>query len=300
MSRMDREPGLPLDCPLTECIKGRERIDDTTVCATTDLYIGRWGDYLHGPYVLFAAANLIEELLEDGERIGHIESLKFKKIMTRQLKIFASIGAHPDGIWQDEEPPSVTARMTTDKGREIVICGYQTDEIVERVDESNEGNPFLDYCGKIKFSSRALGGGEVDISYCHMAMTDDLRRVFGQLSEISELGATMLILYDTIATISYWAIRHQGLSMGLRNFRVPPSNIVPEGMRVRINYNPKSDKITPKGWVIAATNVEFGELDSMEDLEFGGAYAHCYAKGQELFNDLFREAGVRSRARIFF
>ncbi len=85
---------------------------------------------VHGPVMLFYLATLAEEILHPGEVITGLRKTAFKRLVVRQMRLYACDAAEgfPAPVAKLTESASVTGRFLLNSGRMLDFFGVQTPE----------------------------------------------------------------------------------------------------------------------------------------------------------------------------
>lgn len=131
-------------------IRARSVLEDGSVTALSKLYFNHnWSRGLvHGPDMIFAFHELAETLLENGETVVAINSMKFRRPVNRDLQLYAKICDDNTSlsILPDGQNPAVLAEFATSNGRKIQLQGFKTASPIDQFPE--EGYSSFHHLGR--------------------------------------------------------------------------------------------------------------------------------------------------------
>lgn len=265
------------------------RISESMVSAQTGLDLGNWSpDYLHGPDVIAAVCHVIEKLLEGGESISGIRNLRFLKLMTSDLTIFASSNGSPAPVGCENCEPSVVGSFVTTNGRLLDIACYQTGA---RVTKRNEADDSLRVLREsMTISGYSFGDGIEWKSFRLQSSSSHLQKNLGQ-NVRSFLEEAILIA----ATFT-----GSGFLGGVEDVNLPKLDESIRECSVQATFDPARRKFTRGGFVISPIKLDFGFCGSDGWHPIGGGVVTMITGSQEACESLFKKAGIELRPAPLF
>lgn len=283
--------------PVTSCnfIADVDRLDDKTVAAATNLFVGGWSrSFVHGPDAMLSVSQLLGELLDKDEEVSAIEDLQFRGLMTSNVRLVATADEDSDSFRKACDSggkPVLIAKISTDKGRRISLRGDLIGKPIQLV--ANQ-NPY----------ARAMADGFSDADVMqdgtYVFNVKPLRGVSREaclkLRDEGGFGFTVNTLMDTVMNTgrvlsdSYPGYSDRGVfAAGFRDFQIGDLSRIVDGCELEVKMAPRTEWVsTGRGFVIVPRTFCFCDIETGSVLS-EGKYSVGVPKSERVIDDYLDE-----------
>lgn len=228
--------------------------------ADTELFTSEWSSsFAHGADTLLPVGLMFERLLQKGERLMKIDSLRWQKLICENMQFTARLTPFSK---KETESSLMTVALTTDQGRMMYLKG---DGNGKNLRGRASRNPVAEQL----FSQ---GGGEAKVNKkgWHEYPLGDYNHLSDD--EIARPGMTMCTAIDLInyavlqsAELKHYDATGTRLFLGVKDFTVPDISRL---SRVRVQMQHDDVKLSEKRFSIVPVKVEY--IDSGREVIGGG------------------------------